>query len=214
MFLFCCCAYWLYTIDMTNIPQVYIIVATSLDGFIAQEKSQPSIEWASKEDNQLFHQRTKKTGVIVMGGSTYQTINSKYLPLAGRLNIVYSHQSREELVKKLGIDVSKVNDQTLQVTSLSPIQLIAQLQNRGFSEIAICGGSSIYTQFLQSGLVKKLYVTVEPVIFGEGIKLFNQVAVKSLNLISSKKLNKNGSMLFEYEVIGENETPRKVVNEG
>lgn len=188
---------------MENIPQVFIIVATSLDGYIAQAREQSSVSWASKEDNQFFHQKTKEAGVIVMGSTTFKTINSKYLPLAERLNVVYSSSSNEELINELKIDKEKVNEKNLMTTTQSPSQLVNELGALGYEQIVICGGSSIYTQFLQSGLVNKIYVTVEPIIFGDGIKLFNHSVVKKMRLLSSKKLNDGGTLLLEYELIKE-----------
>jgi dihydrofolate reductase len=179
--------------------QVFIIVAISTDGFIAQSAHQPSVDWTSPEDKRLFHQRTKQAGVVVMGETTFATINSRYLPLSERLNVIYSYKSRDELATQMGIGVEKVSDQSLQVTSLPPQQLVAQLQQAGFMEVAICGGSSIYSQFLQSGVVNKLFITVEPVIFGDGIKLFNQPMQQQLKLIASTRLNEKGSILLEYE---------------
>ncbi len=190
---------------MENIPQVFIIVATSLDGFIAQTREQSSVSWASKEDNQFFHQKTKEAGVIVMGSSTFKTIDPKYLPLSDRLNIVYTNFSSDTLVKELGLNQRKVNQRNLMITTQPPKDLVKELGKMGYKQVAICGGSSIYTQFLQSGLVSKIFVTVEPVIFGDGIKLFNQVETKKMKLLSIKQLNDRGTLQLEYELINESQ---------
>lgn len=184
-----------------NSTQVFIIVATSADGFIAQDTYQASTHWTSKEDNELFHRLTKEAGVVVMGETTYSTIPAKYLPMSDRLNIVYSHLSRDELVAKYKIEANKVTDETLRVTSLPQEELVEELMKEGRDKIAVCGGSSIYTQFLQSGLVNKLYITIEPIIFGDGIKLFNRAVEQKLKLVKSKKLNDQGSMLMEYDCL-------------
>jgi len=185
---------------MLTQPQVFLIAAISLDGFIAQDKTQSAVEWTSAEDNQFFHQKTKEAGVVIMGSSTYKTISSKYLPLSQRLNIVYSSSLTDQLVSQLGIDPQKIASNTLRTTSQSPNELIDQLAKEGHQQIAICGGSSIYTQFMQAGLVQKMYLTVEPVIFGEGVKLFNQPVKNKFTLLSSKVLNNQGSLLLEYQV--------------
>ena len=181
--------------------QVFIVVAITLDGFIAQDQHQASTNWTSQEDNQLFHRLTKEAGVVVMGETTYGTIPAKYLPMSDRLNIVYSHLSREELVEKFGIDSRKVTDNTLQVTSLPQKELVEKLGKEDHSKIAVCGGSSIYTQFLQSGVVSKLYITVEPIIFGDGVKLFNRAVEQKLELVKSERLNEQGSLLMEYNCL-------------
>lgn len=190
---------------MENIPQVYIIVATSLDGFIAQTREQSSVSWASKEDNQFFHQKTKEAGVIVMGSSTFKTIDPKYLPLSDRLNIVYTNFSSDDLVKELRLNPDRVSQKNLMTTTQPPKVMVEELGKIGYKQIAICGGSSIYTQFLASGLVSKIFVTVEPVIFGDGVKLFNLAETKKMKLLSTKQLNDRGTLLLEYELINESQ---------
>ena len=118
-----------------------------------------------------------------MGYNSFQTIGK---PLPGRLNIVYA--SEGTVIKGA------------EVTQKEPKELISDLESRGFKEVAIIGGSQIYTMFMQSGLVDTLYLTVEPLIFGAGIKLFNAEMDVRLKLESEKKLN-NNSILLEYSVI-------------
>lgn len=183
-------------------PQVFIIVAMSLDGFIAQDSNQPSIEWTSPEDNRFFHQKTIEAGAIVMGFKTYQTINHRYLPLKNRLNLVYTHLGQEQAASQLGIEKERVHDHSFRTVSADPAALVQQLGQEGISQLAVCGGSSIYTQFLAAGVVNKLFVTIEPVIFGSGIKLLAQPSQQSLNLISTKRLNSKGSLVMEYDLIG------------
>ena len=87
----------------------------------------------------------------------------------------------------------------VEITTKSPLDLINDLEARGYKEIAICGGSQIYTMFMESGLVKKIYLTIEPIIFGSGIKLFQKEMDFKLKLINSEK-TESGTMLLEYEV--------------
>lgn len=177
---------------------IFLIAAISLDGFIAQRLDQPSTDWTSAEDKQHFHATTKEAGAIVMGKTTFDTIG---FPLPGRLNIVYSNDAQEKLVDKYQLTAQQAVDDVLRVTSQEPIKLVEQLESEGTKQLAICGGSSIYTQFMQSGVVNKVLLTVEPIVFGDGIKLFNQPVEQKLQLISSKKLNQRGSLLLEYECL-------------
>lgn len=157
----------------------FIIAAVSADGFIAKNQSHAAF-WTSKEDKKRFVELTKRAGVIVMGHNTWKTLGK---PLRERLNIVYSHNP---------VDGAET-------TELSPVELLNELSDRNFKEVAICGGSQIYTMFMQAGVVDTLYITVEPVIFGKGINLFNQ---EFNNLLSLKSLEKteSGSLLLEYKV--------------
>lgn len=160
---------------------VFIIAALTADGFIGKNTAHFA-DWTSKEDKQFFVQMTKKAGVVVMGSNTYQTIGK---PLPGRLNIVYSRDKQFE---------------GAETTQKTPAELVENLKARGYREVAICGGSTIYSMFLEAGVVNKLYLTVEPIVFGSGIHLFNKEIEKKLQLVLCKNLNEQ-VVLLEYNVI-------------
>lgn len=161
--------------------KTFIIAALTADGFIAKNAAHSPMEWTSKKDKQFFSQRTKQAGVVVFGKNTYETIAK---PLSGRLNIVYSRDKTYE---------------GTEVTQKDPMELLRNLEKRGYSEVAICGGSTIYTMFMQAGAVDTLYLTIEPVLFGQGMNLFNKEVDKNLTLISTTKLEDN-TLLLEYGV--------------
>jgi len=163
--------------------RTFIIAAITADGFIAKDKDQISTDWTSKEDKKFFSERTKQAGVIVFGYNTYKTIG-KSLP--GRVNIVYSN--KEERIN--GVEV----------TQKEPKDLLRELETRGFKEVAICGGATIYTMFMGAGVVDKLYLTIEPVLFGSGMTLFNKKFDNKLKLVSISKLGEE-TILLEYNVI-------------
>jgi dihydrofolate reductase len=162
--------------------KVFIVAAMTADGFIARDNSVPSTAWTSKVDKKRFSELSKRAGVVIMGSVTYETIGK---PLPGRLNIVY-------------IPPGKTYE-GVETTSKPPAELIADLEKRGFKEVAICGGSTIYTMFMKAGLVNSLYLTIEPVIFGSGTRLFKESLDAKLELVSSEKVD--NSTLVEYNVL-------------
>lgn len=163
--------------------KTFIIAALTADGFIAENDAHAAT-WTSKADKEFFKTRTKEAGIMVMGSKTFDTIG-KALP--GRKTIVYS---RSKSYEEAGVEV----------TSESPVDLVARLEQEGAKEVAVCGGSSIYTLFMKSGLVSKLYLTVEPIVFGAGLSLFNEKTEAGLSLVSSTPLE-GGAVLMEYDVI-------------
>jgi len=162
---------------------VFIIAAISADGLIAKDSDEKSTAWTSQADKKFFSERTKKAEVVVMGRKTFETIGK---PLPERLNIVYSRQPGQEA-------------KDLRFISKSPRQLIKELGKEGYKEIAICGGASIYTMFMKAGIVNKIYLTVESVVFGKGVRLFNQEIEAKLRLERVEKLSKE-TVLLEYLV--------------
>ena len=160
----------------------FIIAALTADGFIGKSSSHLA-DWTSKEDKTFFSEKSKKAGVVVVGYNTFQTIGK---PLPERVNVVYAPK---------GTTIKGV-----EVTQKEPKELIEDLESRGFTEVVIAGGAQIYTMFMQSGLVDTLYLTIEPIIFGSGINLFNAEIEYNLQLESEKKLN-DDTILLEYSVI-------------
>lgn len=169
---------------------VFLLAATSTDGFIGKDSTERSFEWTSPEDKQFYVSMLKKADVIVMGNRTFQTF-SRY-PKNSRW-IIYT--SRPEKFENPKPQVIKA-----EATSENPKALIERLEKEGCKEVAICGGASIYSLFMDAGLIDTLYLTVEPVTFGSGVKLFQNEHNFKLDLIKSEKLNDQGTMLMEYEV--------------
>lgn len=161
--------------------KVFIIAAVSADGFIAKDSHHPAV-WTSKADKKRFIELTKRAGVVIMGSTTFKTLGR---PLKERVNIVYSKNHVFE---------------GAEMTQEDPRILINKLEERGYKEVAICGGSNIYSMFMKAGVVDTIYLTVEPTLFGKGINLFNEDMLYHLKLIDSKASESGGSLLLEYKV--------------
>lgn len=170
--------------------KTYIIVAQTADGKIARNSNHEA-DWTSRADKKHFIEMTKKSGVMIMGLNTFKTFPS---PLKDRLHIVYSDKDGAESENIPGV---------VEYTKDSPDILIKKLEERGFKEVAICGGSTIYTMFLQSGLVEKIYMTIEPRLFGEGMSIFNQSLDIKMRLNGAKIVNEENVVLLEYGVLKE-----------
>jgi len=176
--------------------EVFIIASITADGLIGQNTDQSSMNWTSKADKQFFIQKTKEAGAVVMGRKTFDTIAPKYRPLKNRLNIIYTRQNLEDFIEHYQVQ----NREDVLVTQDEPQKLIQQLEEEGQQQVAICGGSSIYTMFMKAGVVNKLYLTVEPIVFGSGVKLFNEELDNKLKLNKVGKLGDEGTVLLEYLV--------------
>lgn len=164
--------------------KTFIIVAMTADGFIAKGHDHVTT-WTSKADKNFFKEKTKEAGVIVMGSKTFETIGRA---LPGRRNIVLSRTKKFDDID--GIETS----------AESPGELVARLEREGVRELAVCGGAGIYTSFIKQGLIDTLYITVEPILFGQGLSLFNESLGAKLELRETRSLG-DGAVLLEYTVI-------------
>ena len=161
--------------------KAFIIAAQSADGFIAKDEKHPAY-WTSKEDKKRFVELTKQAGVVVMGSSTFATLNR---PLGERRMIVYSKSPK--------------HFEGAETTKDDPKTLLKKLSAEGVKEVAICGGSHIYTLFMKAQVVDKIYLTIEPIFFGKGIQLFNEQLNFHLKLIKAEQAE-SGAVLLEYDV--------------
>jgi dihydrofolate reductase len=165
---------------------VFIIAALTTDGFIGRDATHTSIDWTSVEDKHAFRAATKDAGVMVMGSRTFATINRS---MPGRKIVVYTTHPQDLPVLD-GVEA----------TDKSPAELLRQLESEGYTQVAICGGSSVYTQFLQAGVVDELHLTIEPILFGKGVTLFNDTLDIKLELDRTKHLNQHTLQLV-YRVV-------------
>jgi len=168
---------------------VFLITAITADGFIARHKNDRSFDWTSKEDKDFYVQKIKKAKFIVIGSKTFSTF-TRYPK--GTTYAIYTRKPEKFVNPKP--DIIKTIP-----TKQPPKTLVKELKKQGAKQVAICGGASIYTMFLKSGIVNKLYLTIEPIIFGKGITLFNQSIEEKLKLIKIHRLSKK-TIVLEYNL--------------
>lgn len=125
---------------------------------------------------------------MVIGSTTFDTIGG---PLAQRKIYVYTSAPAK---------YEQFHPDQVEAISLPPDELLAKVKADGYKELAVCGGASIYTQFMTAGVVNKLYLTSEPVVFGAGVPLFTESIDAKLKLIKRHKLSSQ-TVVNEYEVV-------------
>jgi len=169
--------------------KVTLLASLSADGFIAPQSNGSSLLWTSAEDTRFFIQQSKEIGTLIMGSATFDTIQKKHLPFKGRTIIVLSN-SRQ---------ITEYQPTQVRVESGEPKEVLKKLAQEGVTQVAITGGASIYTQFMKAGVVDELYLTIESVVFGSGIKLFNQKIDTQLSLLEVIDLSDQTKVLH-YKV--------------
>jgi dihydrofolate reductase len=173
---------------------IFIIAAQTLDGYIGRNSNDPAI-WTSKEDKKRFVELTKDAGVVIMGSNTFKTLPK---PLKDRLNIIYTRN------KNMLAGYLIEEDRKVEITDKEPSELIKDLKERGFKKVAICGGSQIYSMFLKAGLVNTMYLSIEPVLFGHGVGMFNTSVPKNIKLeLTRSTFTENGAVFLDYKVTQE-----------
>ena len=166
--------------------KVILLAAISTDGFIGTNAAHRSLDWRSKEDAAFFIAKTKEAGVIIMGAVTYKTFRLKRAP-PGRRLIIYTRHPEEIL------------GENVETTDEKPPELLKRLQAEGHESVVLGGGATINKLFVDEGLVDEMYLTVEPVLFGQGVNLLSGNVNTRLKLLSAEKLGAD-SVLLHYSL--------------
>jgi len=166
-------------------PTYLLIAAVTIDGKIARQEK-PGTSWTSPEDKAFLHKKLDSCDCLVVGHTTYQTATNK---LAQRNCIVFTHSTsggnRHERCRYL--NPQRVN-------------LDAFVRSRGYRTVGVLGGISVFNYFLQRNLIDDLYLTIEPLVFGDGLPLADaRITNRSYRLRSVRRLNASGTLLIHYQ---------------
>jgi dihydrofolate reductase len=173
------------------------IAAVTIDGKIAAHKNHMS-DWTSKEDKTFMRALLDKCDVVIVGNNTYRTAIK---PLSKRNCIVFSKSEGRMNRKPASARASRDGSEHLMYINPAKTDvknLIAKLKYR---KVAILGGAQTYSYCLENNLLDEIYLTIEPLVFGKGINLFESKKMlnKKFKLMSIKRLNRRGSLLLKYK---------------
>lgn len=185
---------------------VVYYVAASLDGFIAHEDgSFGGFPWDERYAADLMasfpetfpaHIRGSAGGenkwfdVVIMGRKTYEVglkegITSPYPTLA---QYVFSRTMNES------------PDENVTLVSDGAVETVRRLKDAAGKAIWLCGGAELASELFGAGLVDRLIIKLNPVVFGGGIPLVAPpVSTTALTLTDSKRYESGHIILF-YEV--------------
>lgn len=151
-------------------PQCSVFIATSLDGFIAEDDG--ALDFLSVVEDATtdygYGEFIATIDAIVMGRATYEAgLGFPVWPYTGQRVVVLTSGSKES-----------VNGE--EFSSEEPTALVERLGAEGVRRIYVDGGATIRS-FLAAGLIDDLVISVIPRILGRGIPLFG-LGIPSLAL--------------------------------
>jgi len=141
--------------------RVVLIAAQSLDGFLAKH-DRPGTDFTSEADRAWFPACLRSFEACVMGSATWRAARSEILaaPYSGRRRIV--------MTRNPAAFADDAQPGRIEFTAESASALAARLRMEGVEHLALLGGGVINGLFLGAGLVDELWITIEPLVFGEG----------------------------------------------
>ncbi|PRY07390.1 dihydrofolate reductase [Pontibacter ummariensis] len=163
---------------MTPERKVVVYIAMSLDGYIAGPNDDLTfLSTVEKEGEDYGYSAFYKTvDTIILGRKTYDWV-MKQVP-------VFPHSGKESyiLTSTARPAIGKTRFYTGDVK-----ELIAKLKSQPGKNIFIDGGAETVTALLQDKLVDEFYISIIPILLGEGIRLFKDGRpAQQLKLVETK----------------------------
>ncbi len=175
-------------IGMAEKPFYFIVVASSIDGFISvKDSSLPG--WTSKEDKRHLKSMEAKADVLLFSRKTYELARhfvkkNNCIVLTSRVNGIFEENKCLAWLNPKKADLEKY------------------VISKKYKKICVLGGRGAYDFAIKKNLVKEIYLTIEPILLGSGIKMFStSLGKEPFTLVSAKKLNKKGSLLLRYRLV-------------
>jgi len=170
-------------------PKITLIMVTTADGVIANTQHEDSFTWNSKEDKQHFRALSKEIATVILGSTTYAAAGGA--SLKDRLNIVLTSRPDDFEPHPNAVFMSG-----------TPQDVIDLLVKREIGHAALIGGANVNRQFLIAGLVDELVLTLEPKLFGTGLRLSEDAELEvDMQLKQTKQLNEQGTLLLTYDIL-------------
>ncbi len=179
---------------MTSItPHFTLTVATSLDGFIARAIDDAPQNWASAEEQALFFRDVEAADWAIMGKNTHLAADK-----AHRHRIIFSTKTNGwQRTTQLWCDPA----------SLTPVDLVERVADRKIlNNGLILGGTRVHDWFFQHGAIHKVNLTIEPVAFVNGLRVFSdqqsqdplkEFEERGFRLLSDTTINASGTRYIE-----------------
>ncbi|OIN59875.1 dihydrofolate reductase family protein [Arsenicibacter rosenii] len=172
---------------MQSSRNVILFIAMSLDGYIATPND--GLEFLSivEQEGEDYGYGAFVQGVdtVILGRKTYDkvmTLVSEF-PHANKNTYIITRTPREAIG-------------SVQFYTGNLIELVTRLKQEAGKDIFVDGGAEVVHEMLTAGLIDEFYISVIPILLGDGIPLFKPGFAKTnLTLISAKSFEKGLTQL-------------------
>jgi dihydrofolate reductase len=178
--------------------RIILVFVSTLDGKITKWGDPKVSAWTSGDDKKYFRKTWNDAKLIVMGSNTY---------LAEKLGTI-----KDQLIVVMTRLPSRYRDKevkgSLEFSDESPSRLAARFEKANIETMVVVGGAHIATSFLEEGLIDEIWLTIEPRVFGKGGGFVIEKELDiSLQLISCRQVNPEGTLITRYRVVKKSGPP-------
>jgi len=180
--------------DILLAMKIIALAALSLDGYMTRHDDEGN-SFTSGVEKEFFARVLNTFNCSVFGSATFDAAREQILaaPPARRLRLVLTTRPEAYApVHKHGF---------LEFAAGPPREIAEKLRERGKARCALLGGTRVFTDFLEAGLIDEFWISFEPVFFGSGKRLLEGRLDRALELLGIEDLG--GSVLVaKYRVPG------------
>lgn len=168
--------------------KIILNLATSLDGFIAEENG--SVDWLNDflkpEEDYGMNAFFKQCGTAIMGAKTYEQTLSFHYWYGDMDGIVFT--SRE---------LPGLDGRSIRFVDGDPKEIVFSLKKKE-KDSWLVGGASLIAQFINNNLLDEIIITIVPRLIGKGIPLCSDLnEIQKLKLQETKSFS-DGVIQLKY----------------
>lgn len=173
--------------DPSATRPVTLFIATSLDLFIARRSG--AVDFLFTDADYGYTPFYETVDVVVMGRKTYENCATfSPWPYEGKRCVVFSQT------------LESTGDPRIELVRQDPARWLAGERQKPGRGIFLVGGGALVHDFLISGGVDRLVLSLHPVLLGEGLPLFFSREMETpLKLLETKSFP-SGLVQLTYEV--------------
>lgn len=166
--------------------KVALYMAISIDGYIARQDGDS--DWVSEVDSKIFEKKIEEAGCIVVGRKTFGQYYDDLYPVESVTNIILTNDETRQ----------DKNENVIFVPS--PKEALQVAEQKGHNKVLLIGGGHVNGAFIQENLIDEVFLSVHPLVLGEGIKIFENFRKQvDLNFVGSKEMEE-GLVQLHYKI--------------
>lgn len=182
--------------------KIVLLAHISLDGYVAGIKGELDDFEPGEENLQFVCSLTEKADSALFGRISYELLNThwpaaKDRPNASKGTIAYStwyNNARKIIISRSMKAESSKNT----IISDNIPKKVNEIKNEPGRDILIFGSPAVSQVLMKNNLIDSYWIFVNPIIFGRGIPLFNEMMNKIKLKLADTKQFANGELGLNY----------------
>lgn len=180
----------------TTIMKIVYYVASSVNGFICGPNEDVSDFVFSGNGVDKYLEDLRLYSIVIMGRRTYE-FGYRFGAVPGQPSPAYPHMKHYIFSTSL-----KFDEQSEQVVVKRPeIEHIHQLKREAETDIYLCGGGTLAGWLLENQQIDILKVKLNPLILGNGIRLFEKFSGKYKLRPAGRSEHEHGLQILTFEFL-------------